>query len=699
MSRRKNNNTKLETICSSYSEKCNIFNKFRLLANQSSKSTSSKKMRGARDTSPIRPYSEFPATASAFSGLVLSIFAPIFLGFLSLLSISDTYATTSSISLSLSSGSISLDVLQSSKANGDFGKSPNTTISVSTNNSSGYTLGIQASNATNYNKLMKVNDNTTYIESITSAVSEADFSNDNISTYVNKWGYLPSKYCTGTTSSSCSTNASFRPAPNANTGDTLGITECANNTTNCPNATDTYDMALGTRVNSNQTPGAYSNTYVITAVANAIPYTITYNANGGTGAPANVNSSTFAETVALSTATPTKTNYSFNGWCTVSPTTTGGVDACTGGTTYAAGANWTLDQTSATNALTLFAMWSLKSYNITVNFAGSGVTGVILSNSTYGGGGTVTTSGGTVSLKHGVAYDISGTYNSGYEFDSWATAANGTLGSTSAASTTYTVSGTSTLTLTGKRPYMQNMAASDCTTTVKTVYDNRDETAYHVQRLADGKCWMLDNLALDLVAKKNVLTQNNTHASNTTLNYLKNGGGSTSDKYATAAVSNWTTGSYSYSAPLVNISDKDIVPANPPSGGLGNNKVGGYYNYCAAAAGSYCYSGNASFGNATEDICPKGWRLPTGDFSSGEYDTLYSKYNDYVNFRTALSLPLSGYMQMGHLSYRGEMGSWWSSTDAGGYGAMSILCAYINVARMDVYLRTDGHSVRCILGS
>ena len=117
-----------------------------------------------------------------------------------------------------------------------------------------------------------------------------------------------------------------------------------------------------------------------------------------------------------------------------------------------------------------------------------------------GGGGNVTTSGGTVSLKHGVAYNISGTYNSGYEFSSWATAANGTLGSTSAASTTYTVTGTSTLTLTGKssKLYMQNMAASDCTTTVKTVYDNRDETAYHVQRLADGNCWMLDNLVLVL---------------------------------------------------------------------------------------------------------------------------------------------------------------------------------------------------------
>lgn len=622
--------------------------------------------------------------------------------FLAVLNSNHVSATASTLTLTIDSSTVKVDVAPSGH-NGTFSKTISSIVTASTDNATGYTLSISApiSAGSDYDKLINTTDNTAILNSISAPLTEEQYKASENTSYNNTWGYLPSKYCSDRTSSSCADNASFLPAPTT-AGDILDQTTSANSTAN------TYTIGIGTRIDYNAKPGSYSNSYVVKLVANAVPYTITYDANGGTGAPANVNSSTFAETVALSTTTPTKTNYDFNGWCTVSPTTTGGVDACTGGTTYTAGSNWTLNQTSATNALTLYAMWSLKSYNITVNFAGSGVNKVTLSNSTYDGGGNVTTSGGTVSLKHGVAYDISGTYDSGYEFSSWATAANGTLGSTSAASTTYTVTGTSTLTLTGKQSCtafptnsaMQSFAGGNYCVNSGTLLDSRDNTTYHVAKLDDGNWWMLDNLALDLVAKKSVLTQDNTHASNTTLNYLKNGGGSTSDKYATAAVANWTS-SYSYSAPLVNMSYKDTVPSNAP-GGSGNKKVGGYYNYCAASAGSYCYGNGTSYGtasgDATEDICPKGWRMPTGDYS-GEYGTLSSKYKGVNNFRTALSLPLSGYFYNGSAHGQGSLGFFLSST---GYTDNSMTILYLSTSDASPSTgngRNDGDSVRCLLSS
>ena len=251
--------------------------------------------------------------------------------------------------------------------------------------------------------------------------------------------------------------------------------------------------------------------------------------------------------------------------------------------------------------------------------------------------------------------------------------------------------------------FMQNWAGCKNLKTGRTttLVDSRDYKTYKVAKLADGKCWMLDNLALDLTNSSilNNLSSDNTNAS-TGLPYLKGTStGTTSDQYATAAVSNWTSG-YSYSAPLVNMTNKDVVPTDATSQ-AGQYKVGGYYNYCAASAGSYCYgngtSAGTSSGNATEDICPKGWRMPTGN--SGEYQTLYSNtnYNTYDKYRKALRLPLSGYFYNGSAYAQGSGGDWWSSTRDYSNN-MYFLYAYtsgIDPASVDD--RGNGNSVRCVM--
>ena len=156
------------------------------------------------------------------------------------------------------------------------------------------------------------------------------------------------------------------------------------------------------------------------------------------------------------------------------------------------------------------------------------------------------------------------------------------------------------------KTYIQDITAETCPAQTTIVFDSRDEEPYAIQKLEDGYCWMLDNLRLDLTnsSVQGNLTVDTTNASNATLNYLKNGGGTTSDKYATAGVANWDTAN-SFSAPLISTTYKDTTG----TGGYANGKYGVYYNYCAVSAGSYCFGDGESYGSpsgdVTEDICPK----------------------------------------------------------------------------------------------
>ena len=90
----------------------------------------------------------------------------------------------------------------------------------------------------------------------------------------------------------------------------------------------------------------------------ALPsYTVSYNANGGTGAP-SAQTKWYGSTLKLSTATPTRTGYSFLGWSTANDSSV----------EYAAGANYT-----ANSNVTLYAVWKANTY--TVKYDANGGTG------------------------------------------------------------------------------------------------------------------------------------------------------------------------------------------------------------------------------------------------------------------------------------------------------------------------------------
>ena len=88
------------------------------------------------------------------------------------------------------------------------------------------------------------------------------------------------------------------------------------------------------------------------AIWNKNTYTISYNANGGTGAPTS-QTKVYGADLTLTTSTPTRSGYTFNGWNTKSDGS---------GTNYSAGGKFT------TNAnTTLYAKWKQSTFTLRYN--------------------------------------------------------------------------------------------------------------------------------------------------------------------------------------------------------------------------------------------------------------------------------------------------------------------------------------------
>lgn len=152
--------------------------------------------------------------------------------------------------------------------------------------------------------------------------------------------------------------------------------------------------------------GLYSANADITlyAVWKATTYSITYNANGGSGAP-STQTKTYGVNLTLSGTKPTRTNYDFQGWGTSSSATSA---------IYSPGGTFTVNANT-----TLYAVWKIKSYTITYN--------------ANGGSGAP----GTQSKNHGSSVTISTVKptRTGYAFVGWSTSSTATTASYSGGST------------------------------------------------------------------------------------------------------------------------------------------------------------------------------------------------------------------------------------------------------------------------
>jgi len=154
-------------------------------------------------------------------------------------------------------------------------------------------------------------------------------------------------------------------------------------------------------------------------------YKVTYNANGGTGAPA-AQTKNHGANLTLSSAKPTRTGYTFIGWAKTASATSAA---------YSAGSIYSDDKN-----ITLYAVWRKQTYTITYN-ANSGEDAPGVQTQTYGTAITVTNE--KPSKTYTVKFDANGgtSDTQHYSFDctfaSWNTKADGT-GTTVKSGASYT---------------------------------------------------------------------------------------------------------------------------------------------------------------------------------------------------------------------------------------------------------------------
>ena len=280
---------------------------------------------------------------------------------------------------------------------------------------------------------------------------------------------------------------------------------------------------------------------------------------------------------------------------------------------------------------------------------------------------------------------------------------------------------------------MQEMTPEVCEATevgtVARLTDARDQKQYWVTKLADGNCWMTQNLDLDLSTSKALTPDDSDVSSNWTptrstttsifsnttnteqyswdpgywvksdpdgySNYCGSSSGITSFNDADCTSAGWTN--VSSMTPMDDGTTNTVISGNTYNA---HYLVGNFYQWNAATAGT---GGTITSQEATDSICPKGWRLPTSK-SSGEYQALMAAYNITSNTDSTTRItqsPLyfhpSGYVNSGSLRGAGSGGCYWSSTAYSSTNYAYSLYFYSGyVGPSGLSYRYYGFSVRCL---
>ncbi len=187
---------------------------------------------------------------------------------------------------------------------------------------------------------------------------------------------------------------------------------------------------------------------------------------------------------------------------------------------------------------------------------------------------------------------------------------------------------------------------------VTALTDSRDNNTYAVAKLADGNCWMIENLRLDAANSSDsskaqgfggvfsgLANSESSNFSNTT---------TSNSKYST---SNITGGNQAYRIPRYNNSNTNSSVTNMTTVDDNLYGYGNYYNWPATIANTVEFAQKND--NPNTSICPSSWKLPSG----GE-DSISEGTNDYYN----LSLAIIGIAPKHYVGF-------WSDTYDDGEGA------------------------------
>ncbi len=490
----------------------------------------------------------------------------------------------------------------------------------------------------------------------------------------------------------------YRDGAGYNRGNSTGMNSASNYTAN--SSYNLWIRAAGVSMTGNNTSKLRGQTVrcvardMIDIVGN-----VHYESNGGTGTMSDQTDVSFATAVASSNQY-TRTNYKFVGWNTNANGS--GVAVSDGGALDGAA---TQLQLVDGDTLTLYAMWQ-PVYRVV--YAGNGADAGSMTNIVH------EDEPGSFNL---VASNYSKT---GYGFAGWSADANaGTKLLNHESVTMYgpnqvvsnnvlasSADANNQITLyavwlpADATDTMQSFSSTRCTAMNTGEYlalrDERDGDVYAISKLVDGHCWMAENLRL----KPSAVAFSTTNTNNPTTNFISE-----------APLSQDST-------TLCNTDDASCIDqvlfnANDINRGLTaspstNNNSSSWYSYGVMYGWYTATAGNGDYemssGNVAGDICPAGWRLPTGG-GSGEYVSLTNTVggaNNMEKNNNLLAFP-NNFIYSGDYNYdisggRGTYGRYWSATPNGKAKAFRLGVAQSNWVTPDgSWNKWDAFAVRCMV--
>lgn len=307
-------------------------------------------------------------------------------------------------------------------------------------------------------------------------------------------------------------------------------------------------------------------------------------------------------------------------------------------------------------------------------------------NGTYGAWWTNTTGSSSPSLKTAFGYDATNntfSFNEIARYDIYIQFESG--------GPSYFYPGSAAYVRCMKNQYLQDFtptqAAGMSTGDIYYLRDKRDDQEYAIVKLADGKVWLGSTLKLSDTLNLFASDSNwkVTQLDSTNTNFT----GDNADKVITKATfKSWWS---------------DSNKAQTYTDGV--YKAGGLYNYYAATAGTV--ESNSNWHNATSDICPKGWRLPTGGAPTGyssDLQILAAEYPTSAEMRGDIKTGGAGFDYTGYFAAAGIVNPttnafYWSSTMGSATAAydLSVTASAVNVSGSRA--RNRGQAVRCVFES
>ena len=493
----------------------------------------------------------------------------------------------------------------------------------------------------------------------------------------------------------------YRDGAGYNRGNSTGMNSASNYT-----AISTYNLwvrAAGVSMTGNNTSKLRGQT-VRCLARDTIDITgnVHYEGNGGTGTVADQTNVNFA-TAFASNNQFTRANYKFMGWNTNSNGS--GVAVSEGGALDTAATSL---QLSDGDTMTLYAMWQ-PIYRV-----------VYADNGADAGSMASVTQEDVPSSFNLIASNYS---KNGYGFAGWSADANaGTKLLNHEPVTVYgpnqvvkldntftsNADANNQITLyavwlpADTTDTMQSFSSARCATMNAGEYlalrDERDNDVYAVSKLADGHCWMTENLRLIPSA----VAFSTTNTNSPTADFIT--------EAVTSQDSNTlcnTDSSACIDQVLFNANDINRGSSLTPSPS-DNATIYSWYSYGVMYGWYTATAGNGDYamssGNVAGDICPAGWRLPTGG-GSGEYVSLTNAVggaNNMEKNNNLLAFP-NNFIYSGDYNYntsggRGTYGRYWSATPNGKAKAFRLGVALSNWVTADgSWNKWDAFAVRCVV--